>query len=1494
MVPDSIGCSLLGGEEAADSGWGPGQDRKDFLEAEGDRATLPGENQSYPEGDWDGSLSGRSHLQGEGPESGLHFMERQQQGSGREGRGDRSRGTEGSWEAGSSHSLAGGLGNGRERRDSREDSGSQLDRHGQEHLWDAQLGPGTRKGALWGSQFDPERSWPKREGMERILQGDHLDELEGGGGLSRESGRGTAGAVWASGTDLEGARDRNGVGGPGVPKLPGGGSSSSKEGMSPESWGSQGGGDASHGETRGYWGSGKHSGQTSRDKHLQEPSQSRGGTFILGDRSPEIKAEDSLQGTDDPALAKTVVRGRGYATGPGRSGDVGEGGLQELQENNGQFTAGALGRTEDVSRSLQFPQGWTAGQKGAGEPGRIESESPGPQDDTWCHLRKTGTHLGPGILGPGGEEEGGAQAAGLMQSGQAEDARSHRLVRAPGEGIQGPGRTLGDTEGLREPEAAGSRSDFWNDSGSIREGPKGEMGYKDALEGPEQVASRYKDGSDYSRGIGPRNAYSDGTGVSGEMGSGHGAGPRVASGAPVRTESEEGDAYRRGSEMLGRMWSGNKDHCGPAGRGPGRAASDRNSSGGPSGMSIGEAWNWGPSRGQEQIGPEGGHHFDGGSGGPGMVGSVGGVGLKASRTTETTGEGHVEAEPGDPARIRPWGQSADSGGVRAPGGLGSFGEGSSEDGTGAPRAMEPGSLRARGKDGDGDGTRLLDARASGARTGYWDNAQHAEPLAPQGGAASESQWAEGSDNMLGYGDLFKIPEPQGTGHRKACGGGPQGLGPGEKGEAGCRDGSGHLKGTGPADDTSYRNGTRGSREMGSEVEAGYGNVLGGSGKIPIESEAALKDGFGGAGHLLGLGNEGGYRGSSGGSGEMGPEGKMCYGGGSGRSGVSGSLARTEHKAVEHGSGHWTAFEVGTSSKDGPERSRGMGLSNGTGPGVGSGMAGMPHQVGASHMDSAKCPGMLGMQGGPQMLSDRWGSKNSLGAYGTSGISDSLRTVGSEGKLSVSEWQDGPGIPAFPRDRGAPRGEGGSTDEAGRMGASGFLDGRGAVKGESWAGTLESGDKQDFWKAGSGIRDKARFADQGAMVPQGVGDSLVEGRVLGAGSGSSSEAGQSADSSSVSRGRGESISGPANGQGWSHAWAPGWEDQQCSQGSMGAGKHLSGSRAPSSLQEKDTTIRRTQEGLGDPGGRGLVPRLEAAGECGGPWSQESKGSGPGSRRFGSEEDSGVLDEGNSTEWGADLTPTLGETGPQGAWNGLVGSFGRKSSKGESGGIQGPGGQLDKRQEEGKGLSGKQGSLEAKNDKAQGRGELKKYEGQGAEQFGRSGQRSDPQGSRCQAQSEAEVGPAKRRGAEKARGKGQWPGSENGGYLRETLSEDGSRGPPSHLGGRTGAREGRSDVCSEGRYATQSPRSRYKAGTGSFSTEARGRSSRLGCFRGVEPRGAPWPLGCLGQSQLHLQPQESVPTSHPFSGTPCKQQAASSSLCMQDPGCISLRGLLSTWA
>ncbi|XP_011745365.2 immunoglobulin-like and fibronectin type III domain-containing protein 1 [Macaca nemestrina] len=2045
------GYSLMEDKGAAVSAWGPGQEGEGFLEAEGSGVTLPRESQSGREGGWAESLAERPYLQGESSESGLGLPEKRQQDRGRDSNGDECWRTAGGWEAGSSPLQAGGLGSSREGKEHRGDSGRQLDRHAPEQLWDAQLTPGRGKSDMQGYQSDPVGSWPRGKQI-KISQGDSLAEMDRGDAPSRERRRGVV--VWGSGTGLGEAGDSNGAGGPGTLEFTGGRGSGSKAGMGPESWDSQGGRHTDYGEAWGYCGSGEFLGQTLGDKDFQEPSISGGRKFRLGDGSPEIKVEDSLQEADGLCRGESAVGGSVYKTGPGGPGDPRgcEGGLQKLRGRDDQETAWASGEIGDDPRSFQSSQEWTAGHRAAGSVGRIESKGTSPWDDTPSSLRKTGAHYGSGVLGPSGWQEGmgGTQVAGLTESGQGVDARSRGLSRSPGLGAQGSGGILGDTEGLRGPGSIGSEPDFWNGSGSSR--VKGPRGYKDDLEGPGRMESRYEGGLGYSRGIGPKSGagYSYGSGVPGEMGSGHGAGCRVSPRAPAGMESEEGGAYRNGSGVPGGVWSGNEE-SGPAGGGSGRIASLKNGSGGPDGAPVDDIRNWASAR-QGGMGPRGGHHSDGSLGSPEMTGSVGRGGLKAPGVVETVGMGCVEAEPESSGRIRPWSQT----GFRASEALGAFGEGGYEDGSGGPEAMEPGLLRAGSKVGEGDGTRCPGARACGAGARYRDDPRHPEALATHTGAASESQWAYGAGNVLGYEDGSELPGPQGTGVRTAYGGGSRGLGPrstGPGGEAGFRESSGDLQGMGSADGpgcrkgiggsgemgsvdkegyredlgtpentgsgskaayrdgvggsgamgstdeadyrrdlgapegissgskADYRGGLQGSKEMGSESnadyrgglkgsremgpmdeadyrkdlgvpegmgadyrgglrgpgemgsvdesghrngtggygemglgyredvgapegmgtgskagysdglrgsgemrsmdeagyrknlgapegmdsgskagyrgglrgsgkiglidesgsrkdlgvpkgvgsgskegfrdglggsgkmgsvdeagyrkdlgvsegvgsgskagfrdglggsgkiglideagsrkdlgvsegvgsgskegfrdglggsgemglidesgsrkdlgvpkgvgsgskegfrdglggsgkmpsvdeagyrkdlgvsegvgsgskegfrdglggsgemgsvdeagyrkdlgapegmgtgskagyrgglrgsgkmglidesgsrkdlgvpkgvgsgskegfrdglggsgkmgsvdeagyrkdlgvsegmdsgskagyrgglrgsgkiglideagsrkdlgvseevgsgskegfrdglggsgemgsvdeagyrkdlgapkgvgsgskegfrdglggsgemgsvdeagyrkdlgapegmdsgsytdyrnglggsgkissggEAGYKNVLGGSGRIPLGSEAgsrgSLEDsgyilsrseagcgqGFGGTGGM-GSGSEVSYRGGSGGSGEMGPEGEMGYGDGSGRLGVPGSLAGIGHeagprghKAMGHRSGYWVASEGGTSCKDGPERARETGLVDGAGPGVEPGMAGMLGTAGGmAQRDSPRGPGVLGSQGGPQTLSDERGSTKDLGGYGTSGIPEALEAAGDEGKPDVKEWQDSSGTPGSFRDRGAPRAKDRSPDQAGIMGSSGFLDGKGAVEGETWAAmaALGSGHEQDIWKAGPGMTDRGRVAGQGRLASQGGGDSLLGGRRIG--SRSSAGTGQDLDSSSMPGERGKSTSGPADGLGMSNAWAPDWENQGFSRGSVGAGKQPAGSRASGSLQEKDAAFGGIHEGPGGLKGREGAPGQEVAGGCRSPWSLDSKGSSRGRGSSGGAEDSGILGKGNSTERGNAVIPKPGESGPQGAWNGLDGPFGRRASGDRSGGTQDLSSQLGKGQRGGKRSLGEQGSLEAEDGEVQDPGALKEDEVQGVEEAGRSGRRPGSLRSRSQAQSGAEVGGGKRRGADEAGSMGWQSMGENRGCLEEMLSEDQSREPPSHLGSRKGGKDGSLDIYGERRDATQSSTSRYKPGTGSFSKEARGHFSQ----------------------------------------------------------------------
>ncbi|XP_073740595.1 immunoglobulin-like and fibronectin type III domain-containing protein 1 [Callorhinus ursinus] len=775
--PGGHGYSLIGSDGAAGSAWGPGQAGKGFLEVEGNTVTPFGENQLHREGGWGRSLPGSPYVQGEGLESGLGLMEGQQQDHGRDSNGDRCGRTAGSWEVESRYPQVGGLGSSGAGEEYREDPGSPLDRYSQKQLFSAHLGPGGGQTALKGSQSSPEGSWSEGGVMEKILQGESLGKVEGGGDLSREGQRGATGTVWSRGTSVGEAGDSSGAGSLGAQAYPGGRASSSKTGIGPESWGSQGGRDVDDEEAGGCWGPEESRGQISVGKNSQEPSIPGSREFPLGQGGPEAKAEGSLQ-TADGGPGKSVGGGKCYKTSPaGPGGPRGwERSLQGPRGREGQETAGDLGEAGEGSRSFQDSQGWPAGQWGAEVAGRIDSGSTGPWDDTGSSLSKTRAYPRPGILGSGEGEGGvgGTQGAGLMGSGQGVDTRSHRLIGSPSLGAQGSGETLGDTDGLRGPGAMGSEPDFWNGSWNSRgKGLRSETGYGDGLGGPGRMESRYGDGVGYARGVDPENGSgcSDGSAVSGEMGSGHGTGCEVVSGAPGGTESEEGGSYRHGSGEPGGIWSGNNDSYGPAIRGSGRLANLKSGSGGPDRGPMDEA-RMPPevreaSKGQGDTGPGGRHHSSGGLGSPGTVGSVGRGGLGASATMEADEEGHAEAEPGVSGRISPWGQTGDYGDFRASGALGVFGEGGHEDGSGEAGAMEPRYLKAGGKVNDGVGTRDLGVRASGARAGHWDDTRFPEALAPHARASSESQETYGSGGVPGLGGGSGIRGSQQIGRRTA-------------------------------------------------------------------------------------------------------------------------------------------------------------------------------------------------------------------------------------------------------------------------------------------------------------------------------------------------------------------------------------------------------------------------------------------------------------------------------------------------------------------------------------------------------------------------------------------------------------------------------------------------------------------------------------------------------------------------------------------------------
>ncbi|XP_038397663.1 immunoglobulin-like and fibronectin type III domain-containing protein 1 isoform X4 [Canis lupus familiaris] len=1166
--------------------------------------------------------------------------------------------------------------------------------------------------------------------------------------------------------------------------------------------------------------------------------------------------------------------------GPGRMGMGGEAGYKDGLGGPGRMGSGTeAGYGDGMGGPGRMGMGSEAGYKdGLGGPGRMGSGGEAGYKDGLG---------GPGRMGMGGESgyKDGLGGPGSMGSG---------AEVGYGDGLGGPGRMgvggkAGSKDGLEGPGRMGSG---------------GETGYKDGLGGPGRMGmggeAGYKDGfgGPGRMGMGGEAGYGDGLGGPGRMGVGGKAGSKDDLEGPGGMGSGGETGYKDGLGGPGRMGMGGEAGCGDGLGGPGRMGV-----GGKAGSKDGLG---GPGR----MGMGGESGYEDGLGGPGSMGSgaeVGyGDGLGGPGRMGVGGKAGYKDGLGGPGRMGSGGETGYKDGLGGPGKMGSGGEAGYKDGFGGPESMGsgaevgygdglggPGRMGVGGKAGSKDGLEGPGRMGPGAEAGYGDGmggpgrmgmgseAGYKDGLGGpgrmgSGGVAGSKDGLGGPGRMgsgaeAGYGDGLGGPGrigSEGAAGSKDGLGGPGRMGPGA--EAGYGDGMGGPGRMGMGSEAGYKDGLGGPGRMGSGTEAGYGDGLGGPGRMGIGSEAGYKGGLTGPGRIgsggeagyrdglgpargLGSGSEADYRGGSGGPEEIGSEGEVGYRDGSGKFGVTGTQAGLGYEggprsqeATGHGSKYWTASEGsggGTSSKDGSEKARGMGPVKGAAPGMGSRMAGtLGTADGTTCRDSPRGPDVLGVQGGPQILSDGQDSKKGLGGSGTSGVPEAVGAVGSVGKSGVREWQGAAGTPGSRGDREAPSREGRSADKAGGSRAPGFLDGQGGVEGETWAGAaaLESGHEQDFGKGGPGTADRGRAAGPGGLAPQGE----VGGRGMGATRGDSVGTGQVLDSSWMP---GE---GSAGGRGASHTGVPGGEDQGLGPGSTGAGSQAPGSRASRSLQEKDATFSGIHEGLeGSRGRKGALGQEGAAG-CQGPRFLDSKGSGPGRGRSTGPGDSGVLDKRDSSDRENGLPRKPGDLGPQGAWNGLDGTFGRKDSMDRSGGVQSLDFQLDKGQRGDRGSLGHQGSLGhhrslgAENDKAQGPGALEGHEGWGAGESGGSDRRPGQLSSWSQRETEVEAGTAKRRGAEEARGPGQPLWGEDRESRGVTLPGDRSWEPPTHLGSRRGGLEGRSDISGQGRDATQSPRSRSKPGTGGFSTEARG---PLGHFsRGLTDtevqHGAPAVLSC----------------------------------------------------
>ncbi|XP_055274907.1 immunoglobulin-like and fibronectin type III domain-containing protein 1 [Moschus berezovskii] len=1045
------GHSLMGDEEAAHAAWGPGEAREGFLEGEGGRVPGLGVNQLHGGRGGDRSLPGGL---GGGLESGLGLAGGQQRGHSRDGAGPA-----GAWEAGSWQPEAGGLG---ER-------------------------------APWGAQAGPAGSGLEGQGSE-MLQGESLGELGGRHGLSGGVGRGMAGPGWGHRAGLGGAGGGRGAGAPGAVEPLGGRGSSSMAGSGPESWGSEKGRDAGHGDVRGSWGSGASAG-----RHGQEPPVSGGESFLQGHGAPEAKTGAEA---DDG--------------GPGGPGGWG-GGPQGLRAREGPESMGALGEVGRSSSGVHDPWAWTTGQRAPGE-----AVGPGPWDDTGSDPSKTGAHGRPGVLVSSGERggAGGPQVAGLTGS----DARSHKLSES-----SGPGGTLGDVDSLRGSGAMGSEPGFWEGSRSSREkAPGGGVGHVGGLGGPEGMESGLGEGSEYAGEADPayRAGFSDGLGGRGAAGFGRAGGPRGA-------ESWDRGSGSWGSEVPGSTWSGGRDGRGPAGRASEGPASLKSGLGGPAGGPMGgsgvRAEAGGSSRGWGYSGP-GGEHLPGGLGQPGTAGSAGRGGLGTSAAVETVGEGRTGSEPGGWQGAGPWGQTGDDGGFRARGGLGASGQGVGEDGSGVS-----GSLRAAGQVPDRGGARGLGVGVSEAGAGPRGTPGGPQVSTSQAGVALEGQWPDVSGEPVGYGDGSGALGPQSIGGRSAYGVGSRGLGPGGielGGKAAFRDGVGGPGGIGAGAKAGHRGGLGGSGGVDSRAQAGYGDGLGGPVGIDSGPKAGYGDGLGGsggmgtgakAGYRDGLGGSGGvdsgpkagYGDGLGGSGGMGAGTKAGYGNGLGGSGGVDSGPKAGYRDGLGGSG---GVDSGTKAgyRDGLEGSGGMGAGAQAGfqDGLG-GSGGMGAGAKAGYRDGLGGSG--GMGSGPKAgYGDGLGDSGGMGAGAKAGYRDGLGSgelihgdgLGGSGGMGAGAkagYRDGlggsGGVGA-----GAKAGYGDGFGGSGGMGAgakAGYGDGLGGSGGMGAGAKAGYGDGLGG-SGGMGSGPKAGYRDglgvwgMGSGPKAGYGDGLGGSGGMGAG------------------------------------------------------------------------------------------------------------------------------------------------------------------------------------------------------------------------------------------------------------------------------------------------------------------------------------------------------------------------------------------------------------
>ncbi|XP_047561518.1 immunoglobulin-like and fibronectin type III domain-containing protein 1 isoform X1 [Lutra lutra] len=1013
-----------------------------------------------------------------------------------------------------------------------------------------------------------------------------------------------------------------------------------------------------------------------------------------------------------------------------------------------------------------------------------------------------------------------------------------------GDGLGGPGRIGSGGE-------AGYKAGL---GGSGRMGMGGEAGYGDGLGGPGKM------------GAGAGEGYGDGLGGPGRIGSGGEAGYGDGLGGPGKMGSGAGEGYGDGLGGPGRIGSGGeagyKDGLGGSGRmGMGGEAGYGDGLGGPGKMGSGAGEGYGDGLGGPgRIGSGGEAGYKDGLGGSGRMGmggeagygdGLGGPGKMGSGAGEGYGDGL-----GGPGRIGSGGEAGYKAGLGGSGRMGVGGEAGYGDGLGGPGKMGSGAGKVY-RDGLGGPGRI----GSGGEAGYKDGLEDSGRMGSGGEAGSKDGLGDsgrmGMGDEAGYGDGSggpgKMGSGVGAGYREGLGGpgrigsgGEAGYGDslgdsgriGSKGEIGYKDGLGGSKRIGEGGGASYGDGLRDSGRIGSKDDAGYRDGLGGSGRMEMGGEAGYGDGLGESGRMgmgggtayknglmgsgrmgaggeehykdglgvsgrIGSGDEVGYGDGLGHSGRMGTEDEAGHGDGLGDSGRTGSKGEKGYGDGLEGSGR-IGSRAEARFKDGLGGSGRMGMGGDAGYVDGLGGSEKMGPGGTGYRDGLRGPRRVG-SGGEAGYKDGLGGSGRMGIEGEAGYGDGLVESGRIGSGGDAGYKDGLGGSERMGARGkAGFGDGlGESERIGPRGDKGYKDGLGI------SGRLGSGGEAGY-KDGLGV--SGRLGSGGEEdYKDGLGSS---GRL-----GSGGEAGYKDGLGSSGRLRSGDEAGPRDGLEGARGLGSGSEADY--RGGLGGSGEMVGYKDASGTFR----VMGTQAGVGYEGGPRSqeiikhAPGQEGAGQCQDPRFLDSKFSGLGRGRSTGSGDSGILDKGNFTDREKSLTQKPGDLGPRGAWNRLDGPLGGKDSMDRSGGSQGLGFQLDKGQRGERGSLGYQGSLGAENDRAQGPGTLKEYEKWGAEESGGSDRRPG-QFSRSQRWLGVEAGTAKGRGTDKARASGQPLGGEDRESRRVTLHEDQSWEPLSHLGSRRGGLESRSDICGQGRDATQSPRSRHKPGTDGFSKEAQG--------------------------------------------------------------------------